>query len=185
MRQKRTLADGRIPDIPQRDECPVAGLLATAESDPLRTLTVAGAPGRAKLYNMSSPDDSPEELAVRSGYWRVSLPSWLLMMAFFWPPILFLGVDQAVNTSRGLWTVGSFFVLGIVAAWAWWSVAAPRWRLWAYRRSKDLALLEQLAVADKLVWPVSHPFTRTELRVGKLGLELREFEILLQQAKVR
>jgi len=34
MRQFRSLAYGRLPDIPQRDECPVAGLLATAESAP-------------------------------------------------------------------------------------------------------------------------------------------------------
>ena len=105
------------------------------------------------------------------------------MMAFFWPPILYLGVDKAFNTSRGLWAVGVFVLVGIAAGWIWWSVAAPRWRLWAYQRVGDLELLEQLAVADKLVWPLSHLLTRTEVRVGDIGARLRAFEAEIASQK--
>jgi hypothetical protein len=122
---------------------------------------------------------SPEQAAVQQGYWIVMLPSWLLMMGFMWPPILYFGIDVAFNTSHGLRSVGIAIALGIAAGWLWWSVAAPRWRLWAYRRVSDLELLEQLAVADKLVWPVRHPFTRTELRLGSLGEQLRTYEAAL------
>lgn len=115
----------------------------------------------------------------------MSLPSWLLAMACFWIPVLLIGFDQAFATERGLQIMAIFIPLGIAIAWAWWSFAAPRWRLWAYRRAGDLLHLERLAVADRLVWPVSHPFTRTEFRVGQLGRRLSEFEVLLRKADVR
>lgn len=125
---------------------------------------------------------SPEEHAVRSGYWRVSLPVWLVMMGFFFSPILVLGIEKAFD--EDLWIECVFIVLGIIASWAWWSVAAPRWRLWAYQRVEDLELLERLAVADKLVWPSTHPFTRTEFRWGKLGEHLRNFEARMAEQRL-
>lgn len=125
---------------------------------------------------MPSEEPSQEMLAVRAGYWRVTLPSWLMTMAFVWPPIFYFGFEDAFNTPTGLWTVSGFFVAGLAAGWVWWSFAAPRWRLWAYQRVSDLEQLEQLAVADKLVWPISHPLTRTELRTGDLKERLRAFE---------
>lgn len=132
---------------------------------------------------MSKSISSPEQLAVQRGYWTVSLPVWLFMMGFWWPPVLYLGVDAAFNTSRGLWAVGVAIVLGVVAGWAWWSVTAPRWRFWAYQRVTDLKLLEALAVADKLVWPIDHVFTRSELRIGRLGEQLRPYEAAMRQAR--
>lgn len=134
----------------------------------------------ANHWRMSSSEPSPEQLAVRRGYWTVSLPSWLLMICFIWPPVLLLGVEAAFTTSRGLWILGKALLLGIVAGWFWWSVAAPRWRLWAYQRVTDVKLLERLAVADKLVWPVRHPFTLTELRMGQLGERLRTYEVAIR-----
>lgn len=122
---------------------------------------------------------------MQRGYWIVALPSWLLIMGFMWLPILYLGVDVAFNTSPGLWSIGIAIALGIAAGWLWWSVAAPRWRLWAYRQVNDLELLEQLAVADKLVWPVGHPFTRTELRFGSLGEQLKTYEAALGDRDAR
>jgi hypothetical protein len=121
-------------------------------------------------------EPSLEEVAVRAGYWRVSLPSWLLAMAFMWPPILYLGIDKAFYTSSGLWAVAIFLCLGLAAGWLWWSVAAPRWRLWAYQRVSDLERLEQLAVANRLVWPLTHPLTRTEVRFGEIGVRLGAYE---------
>jgi hypothetical protein len=125
---------------------------------------------------MTYREASSEQRAVRIGYWRVTLPVWLVTMAFVWPPIFYLGVETAFNTSGGLWTVCGFFIAGLAAGWTWWSFAAPRWRLWAYQRVSDLAQLEKLAVADRLVWPISHPMTRTEIRIGDLGVRLRAFE---------
>jgi hypothetical protein len=97
------------------------------------------------------------------------------MMAFCWLPFLMLGSD-ALRTPHGLLIVGTFIALGIIAGWGWWSISAPHWRLWAYERAEDLDLLQRLAVADKLVWPVAHPLTRTEFRFGALKARLREFE---------
>ncbi|HJV43897.1 hypothetical protein [Caulobacter sp.] len=133
---------------------------------------------------MTDTETSLEERAVRAGYWRVTLPVWLITMGFVWPPILYLGIDKAFNTTRGQWALCGFFIVGLAAGWAWWSFAAPRWRLWAYEHVGDLARLEQLAVADRLVWPVSHPMTRTEIRIGDLGVRLRAFEAKMSSDKV-
>jgi hypothetical protein len=130
----------------------------------------------AKFVAMRKSASSPEQLAVQRGYWTVSLPVWLLMMSFIWSPILILGFDDVFNTSRGLWTLLVALLLGIIAGWMWWSVMAPRWRLWAYRRVTDLEMLQEIAVADRLVWPVDHIFTRTELRIGLLREQLRTYE---------
>ena len=111
------------------------------------------------------------------------MPTWLIMMGFMWFPILLLGIDQAFYTPRGLLIVGIAMSLGIVAAWAWWSVMAPRWRLWAYQRVTDLFLLEELAVAEKLVWPIDHLFTRTELRTGPTRDRLRTYEAEMRQVR--
>ena len=130
-------------------------------------------------------EKSPEQIVVQRGYWIVTFPSWLLGMGFMWSPVLFLGVEAAFNTPRGLWSVGIGIALGIATGWVWWSVAAPRWRLWAYPQVTDLRLLEQLAVAEKLVWPIRHPLTRTELRFGPLGEQLRAYEATIPEQDVR
>ncbi len=104
-------------------------------------------------------------------------------MGFVWPPILYFGFDEAFNTSRGLFAIGLGFLLGVVTGWAWWSVTAPRWRLWAYQRVTDLNLLEELAVADKLVWPIDHLFTRTEFRRGQLRDRLTVYEASMRHVR--
>ena len=134
---------------------------------------------------MVKPEPSAEELAVRAGFWRVTLPVWPLMMAFIWPPILYLGIDKAMNSPEGLSIAGVFIIGGLAAGWMWWSFAAPRWRLWAYQRVTDLEQLERLAVAEKLIWPHAHLFTRTELRMGNLGNRLRAFEAAMSDANDR
>ena len=144
---------------------------------------LCGTIGGGYIGLMSKSIASPEQLAVQRGYWTVSLPVWLLLMGFMWPPILYFGVDAAFNTSRGLCAIGLGLLLGIIAGWAWWSVTAPRWRLWAYQRVTDLHLLEQLAVADKLVWPIDHVFTRTELRRGLLRERLMAYEASMHHVR--
>src|SRR5262245_49022892 len=57
----------------------------------------------------------------------------------------------------GYWSLAAL-IGGFVAAWLWWSVAVPRWRLWAYERVRDLAALRRSAVDVGLTWPSGHIF---------------------------
>lgn len=97
-----------------------------------------------------------------------------LMALFCFAPIFWFGREQAFKANLEI-TLSSL-ATGIAAAWGWWSVAAPRWRLWAYRRVDDPDRLQVLAVESQLVWPAWHPFTRTEFRGGEPGKQLRAYE---------
>ncbi len=54
---------------------------------------------------------------------------------------------------------------GLVAAWAYWSFAIPRWRRWALRRGALADELQTRAVAANLVWPKGSFFEKTEFRL--------------------
>jgi len=71
---------------------------------------------------------------------------------------------------------GVAFVLGIIAAWAWWSYMVPRWRVWAWSRVSDLGELRIRAVRAGLIWPQGHFFERTEFRSKALQNEIVELE---------
>ena len=55
-------------------------------------------------------------------------------------------------------------LLGLAAAWLWWSYSVPRWRRWALDRGADRDELQKLAVRAQLVWPKGSIFERTEFR---------------------
>ncbi len=59
------------------------------------------------------------------------------------------------------------------AAWLWWSLNVPRWRLWSYRRVEDLARLQRQAVEAGLLWPAGHFFERTEIASDQLKADIR------------
>lgn len=68
------------------------------------------------------------------------------------------------------------FLSSFVAAWFAWSVQVPRWRVWAYRRVKDIEALKASAVSAGLIWPEGHFFQRTELRTAAQSLEMIRLE---------
>jgi hypothetical protein len=68
------------------------------------------------------------------------------------------------------------FGLGFTLAWAWWSYAVPRWRVWAYERVADIAGLKMRAVKVGLTWPDGHVFERTELKSAALAQRQHELE---------
>jgi hypothetical protein len=67
-------------------------------------------------------------------------------------------------------------VLSFVSAWLAWSVQVPRWRVWAYRRVKDIEALKAAAVSAGLIWPEGHFFQRTELRTSAQADEIFQLE---------
>jgi hypothetical protein len=62
---------------------------------------------------------------------------------------------------------GPWFLVGpfaaITIAWLWWSLAVPRWRLWALRLGCDPDDLQKQGVEAGLVWPRGSFFEKTEL----------------------
>jgi hypothetical protein len=84
------------------------------------------------------------------------------------PMLVVLPHMSQIERSQGLgFAILVFFgsvIGGLPVAWAWWSFTVPRWRLWAYERVEDIALLKKRAVQVGLVWPDGHFFARTEFK---------------------
>src|SRR4051794_12305651 len=73
--------------------------------------------------------------------------------------------DPLTRAGRG--PLAAFLVFGgFLVAWLWWSIWAPRWRLWALKEVADrpAAGIRALAQTTGLLWRPGHFFERTELR---------------------
>jgi hypothetical protein len=68
------------------------------------------------------------------------------------------------------------FVGCFIAAWLWWSVQVPKWRLWAYERVDDIPELKRRAIEARLIWPDRSIFSRTEIRSPAHAARERELE---------
>jgi hypothetical protein len=122
-------------------------------------------------------DQVSVEEALQHGFWTVQVPS---MAALFIPIAAFialakLGYIPSIAYPGMKWAVPTFLA-ALTAAWLIWSVQVPRWRLWAYRRVRDIALLKQRAVESQLIWPDSSIFTRTEIMSSGIRAELEQLE---------
>lgn len=58
------------------------------------------------------------------------------------------------------------FIIGIILSWLYWSIAVPKWRVWAYKnvKKKEWEDLMWAAVDAKLIWTPGHPLEATEIR---------------------
>jgi len=105
-------------------------------------------------------------VAVACGLLFVNMP---VLIALCGVPILtwfVVGMPHRLGDSGGI-GVAISACLGVVVAWGWWSVSVPKWRLWAYRRVKDIVRLNRYAVAAGVIWPRGHPLERTEIKSGR------------------
>jgi polyferredoxin len=90
--------------------------------------------------------------AVLLGHLLVSLPVILIIV----------GVGILVHFVLGLaWAIA--FLIGVPVGRLWWSVSAPRWRLWATGKGADPQELQQFAQRSGLLWPENSIMTRTEI----------------------
>lgn len=87
----------------------------------------------------------------------------------------FGGGGDVVGAANGV-LLSAVFVAGFIAAWLWWSVNVPKWRLWAYERVNDIPELKRRAVAIGLTWPDGHFFERTEIKSNAHAARERELE---------
>jgi hypothetical protein len=93
------------------------------------------------------------------------------------PVFLFLAAPMAFLTlePRATWPY-LVFPAFFAAAWLWWSVSVPRWRLWAYARVASTQELKRRAVAANLTWPSGSFFERTEIKSASHRMQEELFE---------
>jgi hypothetical protein len=97
---------------------------------------------------------------VRFGLLVIKGPMLLLILGVPAAALLYLGNHPLV------WLA---LVGGLVFASLWHSMAAPRWRLWAYRTADDVQLLGQRAFAVGLIRPGDRPLASLVLASGDLS----------------
>ena len=93
--------------------------------------------------------------AVAYGLLVVNGPVLALLLGGLW-----LGANMSDGSTPG--SIAGFAV-GFVVAWLWWSLAVPRWRIWALARGADPERLQVLAQRAGVVWPRGSFFEKTEL----------------------
>jgi hypothetical protein len=129
------------------------------------------------------------------GWAHIHFPVWLLIAA---PSLIFLhfskhlpqtNASTVVGHDTGpLWSIlllSVFLTLLITVligpAWLWWSIMAPKWRIWVLRNVDDWPAFEQAAVRDGLIWPRSSIFNLTEIKSSaqkQLEVELVKYRDL-------
>lgn len=89
----------------------------------------------------------------------------MLIMMLIWFLSIFLAY-QIVPEKYSTSTILIGFVLGFVAGWLYWSIAIPKWRIWAFENvdKRDWLKLKNKAIHEKLIWPDNSIFNKTEIR---------------------
>ena len=106
------------------------------------------------------------EAALRRGHAHVVYPPMALFALTLIAVLLGVG-----HTPDWVWAVTCAGVF--VAAWLWWSVALPRWRVWAIENVEDPGELILRAIGAQLMWPPGHFLELTEIRPRELENRLR------------
>lgn len=90
-------------------------------------------------------------------------------------------IDHGIVSRDYNWVGLLVFLSGFLSAWLWWSVSIPKWRLWAYQRVTDIAVLKERAVEVGLTWPDNHIFGRTEIKSRTHALRERELDTTVDE----
>jgi hypothetical protein len=107
--------------------------------------------------------------ALRRGFWTVNVPVLLIIFGQFSVTLM---VVQAVERFGTLlprpavdYLMPALLIVALsspLTGWIWWSVAVPKWKLWAYSRVEDVQALKIAAIQGQLIWPDGHIFEKTE-----------------------
>lgn len=82
------------------------------------------------------------------------------------------GLRGSANQRPGVMSVFLATTWPAWVGWVYWSVATPKWRIWALQNVDDWKTLEARAVAGMLIWPRSWIFEKTEIKsAGQRKLE--------------
>ena len=134
--------------------------------------------------------DRKKERKIKIGQLSVVLPSVLIWAGILTFSLNFEQFFSKLLDLHGLWYFVIFILgnlLGIVMAWFYWSIAAPRWRYWALQNTnkRDWQYILERATASYILHPPGHPFENTEFRNQQHKRQLAEFYVLLQRKEKR
>lgn len=62
------------------------------------------------------------------------------------------------------WIFPAGFGFAFLSGWIWWSFMITKWRLWAFENVRNVHELKKRAIQEKLIWPDSSIFEKTEIR---------------------
>jgi hypothetical protein len=125
------------------------------------------------------PDAVTVEAALRRGQILVNGPGLILLVAGAAVVAYLAAVFHPWNWPFELHIVGVIVypILAVAPAWIWWSIAVPKWRLWALKHVDNWPRLKASAIATLLIWPDTSPFTWTEIKPKAHAQAERELEI--------
>jgi len=75
----------------------------------------------------------------------------------------------------GTWAL-LLFPTGIGLAWLTWSIAATKWRIWAFTNVRNVHELKRKGVHGKLIWPDGSIFGKTEIKTSRQRRKLSELD---------
>ena len=121
--------------------------------------------------------------ALRRGFWTVNLPVLLIIFSQFGITLVVMQAAERFGSLLPRPAVDYLMPALLIVAfsspltgWIWWSVAVPKWKLWAYSRVDDVQALKMAAIGDRLIWPDGHIFGKTELCSKATRLEILRLE---------
>ena len=101
----------------------------------------------------------------------------MLITILIWFLSLFLAF-QILPEEYSIPTILIGLILGFLAGWLYWSIAIPKWRIWAFQNvdKRNWRELKNKAIREKLIWPDNSIFNKTELRTEKQKDKLNRIE---------
>lgn len=96
--------------------------------------------------------------ALSKGRKWVTIPA---MLTFF--GVIALCICLAAISRTPVPFLAAALPLSFAAAWLYWSLAVPRWRLWAFSQVTNVHRLRARAADEGLIWPEGSFFERTEI----------------------
>jgi len=115
--------------------------------------------------------------ALDRAFWHIKVPSMTVLVG---PMLLFvvlgkLGYIPSLGNEGFMWFGPTFFIC-ILGSWLIWSIQVPRWRLWAYKRVKDISELKEEAEYAQLIWPEGSFFQKTEIASKRVWKQIKWLE---------
>ncbi len=71
-----------------------------------------------------------------------------------------------------------FFAIfaALLSSWLYWNLAIVRWRLWAFRKVRNVHQLQSFAMREKLFWPAGHFINKTVIWTRSQRGEWKQLE---------
>ena len=98
--------------------------------------------------------------AIRTGKKVVNTPIIILMASPLICLLLYAFIENEgeIETFRSLFIAGG---IGLLLSWIYWSFAAAKWLVWAYKKVENKSDLYTRAVKAKLIWRKGHWANKT------------------------